>query len=76
MLDAEFVVEFFELLVVELRAIIRNDLLRYVVLTYYYLSYKILDLFAGDHCEQFSFGPFCEIINNDHNIFEGRSRCG
>ena len=47
-LNAEFVAELSKLLVVELHAIIRNDLLRYVVLIYYCLLYKVLEFFAGD----------------------------
>ena len=44
-LDAEFVAKFSELLTVELRAIIRNN-----------LPYKILELFVGNRGERFGFG--------------------
>ena len=74
-LDVELVTEFSELLPIELRTIIENNLLRYAVSTYYCLLYKVLDFFVGDHGEQFGFGPLCEIIDYDHNILENRSRC-
>ena len=75
-LDTEFVVEFSELFNVELGTIIRDDLLRCAVSTYYYLPYKILDFFAGDRGKWFGFGPLGEIIDSDHSVLEGRSCYG
>ena len=28
---------------------------------------KTLNLFAGDHCDQFGFCPFCEVVDCNHN---------
>ena len=57
LLDAKFIAEFPELLAVELCAIVRNDLLRYVVSAYYCLPYKVLDFFARDRRKWFGFCP-------------------
>ena len=75
-LNVEFVAEFPKFLAVEWCAIIRNDLLRYIVSAYYCLSYEVLDFLTGDHGERFGFYLFHEIINSDHSKFEGRSSCG
>ena len=47
-LNAKFIAEFSKFLAVELRAIIINDLLKYVISVYYCLSYEVLDLLTGN----------------------------
>ena len=76
LLNAEFVVEFPKFLAVKLCAIIRNDLLRYVVSAYYFLPYEVLDLFTRDRGERFGLYPFRKIIDSDHNVLKGWTRCG
>ena len=76
LLNAEFVVESPKFVTVKFCVVIINDLPRYSVLAYYCLPYKVLDLLTGDHGERFGFCPLCEIIDSDHNVLEGRSRCG
>ena len=75
LINAKFVTEFPKFLTVELCAVIINDLPRYVVSAYYCIPYKVLDLFTGDCGERFGFCPLCQIIDSDHSVLEGRSRC-
>ena len=76
LLYAQLAAKFSKFFAVKLRFVIRNDLLRYTVSAYYCLPYEVLNLLAGDHGQWFSFCPFREIVDNDHNVLEGRSRCG
>ena len=74
-LYAELAAEFSEFSTVELRSIVRNDLVRYAKLTYYCLPYEVLDLLTQDRGQWFGFYPLREIVESDHNIFECRSCC-
>ena len=73
-LYVELAAEFSKFFAVELCSIIRNDLLRYAISAYYCLSYEVLNLLIGDRGQWF--GPFCEIVDSDHNVLEGRLCCG
>ena len=76
LLYAELTAEFSKFFAIELRSIIRNDLLRYVISAYYCLPYEVLDLLTGDRGQWFGFCQFYEIVDSDHSVLEGKSRCG
>ena len=73
LLYAKFAAEFSELFAVELRSIIRHNLLRYAKSAYYCLPYKVLNLLTGDRGQRLGFYPLCEISDSYHDIFESRS---
>ena len=72
-LYAELAAEFSEFFAIKMHSIIWHDLLRYAKLAYYCLQYEVLDLLTGDRGQWLGLCPFCEIIDNYHNVFEGRS---
>ena len=63
-LNAEFVAKFLKFLAAKLGAVIPL------------LVYQVLDLLTGDSGKQFAFCPLHEVIDNDHNVLEGRRCCG
>ena len=76
LLYAELAAKFSKFFAIQLCFVIIKDLLRYAVSAYYCLPYEVLDLLARDRGQWFDFYPLCEIVDNDHNVLEGRSCCG